>query len=55
LTQGPISRATFAAESAHVVVVTSPREHPADGLPNDLASAHAMILARREKLAERRR
>jgi transposase len=35
--------------------VTSPREHPVDGLPddlpNDLASAHAMILAQREMLA----
>ena len=49
----PISRATFAAEFAHVVVVTSRREHPADGLPNDLGSAHAMILAQREKLAEK--
>ena len=49
----PISRATFAAKSAHVVVVTSPREHPADGLPNDLGNAHAMILAQREKLAEK--
>ena len=37
--------------------MTSPREHPADGLPddlpNDLASAHALILAQRETLAER--
>jgi hypothetical protein len=35
--------------------VTSPREHPVDGLPDDLpddlASAHAMILAQREMLA----
>ena len=55
MTQGAVSRATFAAESALVVVVTSPREHPVDGLPddlpNDLASAHAMILAQREMLA----
>ena len=37
--------------------MTSPREHPVDGLPDDLpddlASAHAMILAQRETLAER--
>jgi transposase len=37
--------------------VASPFEHPADGLPEtlpgDLASAHAMILAQREMLAER--
>jgi transposase len=36
--------------------VTSPREHPVDGLPDalpgDLASAHAMILAQREMLAQ---
>ena len=31
--------------------MTSPREHPIDGLPNDLASAHALILAQREMLA----
>jgi transposase len=35
--------------------VTSPREHPVNGLPDDLpgdlASAHAMILAQREMLA----
>jgi transposase len=55
LTQGAVSRATFAAESALVAVVTSPREHPVNGLPDDLpgdlASAHAMILAQREMLA----
>ncbi len=37
--------------------MTSPGEHPINGLPNDLpndlASAHAMILAQRELLAER--
>ncbi len=37
--------------------MTSPREHPVDGLPDalpsDLASAHATILAQREMLAER--
>ena len=41
-----------------VIVVTSPQtDHPLDGLPdalpNDLASAHAMILAQRAMLAER--
>ena len=57
LTQGPDLQATFAVESALVIVVTSPFEHPADGLPDalpgDLASAHAMILAQREMLAEK--
>ena len=37
--------------------MTSPREHPLDGppdnLPDDLASAHALILAQRERLAEK--
>ena len=37
--------------------MTSPREHPVDGLPDalpdDLASAHAMILAQRDTLAQR--
>jgi len=58
LTHGVVSQATFAAESALFIVVTSPRKHPVDGLPddlpNDLASAHATILAQREMLAERR-
>ena len=52
---GAVSRATFAAEFALVAVVTSPRKHPVDGLPDDLpsdlTSAHAMILAQREMLA----
>jgi transposase len=55
LTQGALSQATFAAESVLVILVTSPREHSADGLPDvlpgDLTSAHAMILAQREMLA----
>jgi transposase len=54
LTQGAVSQTTFAAESVLVIVVTSPREHPADGLPDvlpgDLTSAHTMILAQREML-----
>jgi Transposase C of IS166 homeodomain/zinc-finger binding domain of transposase IS66 len=55
ISQGAVSQATFAAESVLVIVVTSPREHPADRLPDvlpgDLTSAHAMILAQREMLA----
>ena len=57
MTYGVVSQATFAAKSALVIVVTSPREHPVDGLPDalpdDLASAHAMILAQRDTLAQR--
>jgi transposase len=48
-------QAIFDTKYALVVVVTSPSEQPADGLPSalpsDLAGAHAMILAQREMLA----
>jgi transposase len=57
LTQGALAGAIFPVGYAQIAGVTSPREHPIDGLPNDLpndlASAHAMILAQRELLAER--
>ena len=48
--------AIFAARYAVVVVVAKPSEHsldkPSDALPSDLASAHALILAQREQLAQ---
>ena len=57
MTQGAFAGAIFSVGYAQIAGVTSPREHPIDGLadalPNDLASAHAMILAQREMLAER--
>ena len=47
-------RAIFSAESAEIGGVRGAADSTADGLPGDLASAHAMILAQRELLAAAR-
>jgi transposase len=47
-------RAIFPVESAQVGGVTGASEHPAEVLPGDLPSAHAMILAQREMIATAR-
>jgi transposase len=50
LTQGVILRAIFATKYAPLRFVTTPFAPLSNDLPNDLASAHAMILAQREAL-----